>query len=104
MNFDATAKRLNSADDGPPSCIKCGTTMCQQFDDRPINAIASMAIPNGKYICYRCGHIAPDPRLEEYNEKDAVDILEEIDRLRADLTARDAEIKALKERVRKLET
>jgi hypothetical protein len=28
--------------------------MCQQFDSRPVNALAEIAIPNGKYICYHC--------------------------------------------------
>lgn len=44
-----------------PRCPRCGFTMCEQFDDKPINAVASLAIPNGSYRCYHC---APSPRHE----------------------------------------
>jgi len=37
-----------------PKCPKCGFVMCQQFDDKKVNEHASVAIPNGSYICYRC--------------------------------------------------
>lgn len=37
-----------------PRCPKCGYVMCQQFDSRPVNAIADIATPNGEYICYHC--------------------------------------------------
>lgn len=48
---EATVRAQLSA---APKCGKCGYMMCQQFDSRPINAIADIATPNGKYICYHC--------------------------------------------------
>lgn len=30
--------------------------MCQQFDTKRVNEHAELAIPNGRYVCYRCGH------------------------------------------------
>lgn len=49
-NFpEATARPELSA---APKCGKCGYVMCQQFDSRPVNAIADVATPNGKDICY----------------------------------------------------
>ncbi len=35
-------------------CPKCGFVMCQQFDSKPITPLATLAIPNGKFICYHC--------------------------------------------------
>lgn len=40
-----------------PVCQSCGTVMCQQFDERRVNDIAVVAVPNGSFKCYRCGHV-----------------------------------------------
>jgi hypothetical protein len=37
-----------------PRCATCGFLMCELFDEKPINAIASTATPNGKFWCYHC--------------------------------------------------
>lgn len=42
-----------------PRCPKCGYVMCQQFDSQSVNAVAELAIPNGKYICYHCEDAQP---------------------------------------------
>lgn len=48
-----------------PKCPKCGTTMCEQFDERPGKGCVYM-VPNGKYVCYACDKNRPDlaPKTE----------------------------------------
>lgn len=41
-----------------PKCPKCGFTMCQLFDERPLNDVATVAEPNGQYQCYHCTPVA----------------------------------------------
>jgi hypothetical protein len=46
-----------------PTCPRCGYVMCQRFDDKPITALATLAVPNGSYICYYCGRTSdPSPK------------------------------------------
>ena len=47
---EAAALRVNP----DPRCPRCGFTMCQLFDERPLTPLATAAIPNGKYQCYHC--------------------------------------------------
>jgi hypothetical protein len=47
-----------------PKCPKCGTVMVEGFDERPAGEVAGalsivVAIPNGSYRCFRCGHEQP---------------------------------------------
>lgn len=35
-------------------CPKCGFEMCEQFDEKPGPHGSTLAVPNGKYFCYRC--------------------------------------------------
>lgn len=44
-----------------PRCPKCGYVMCEQFDSRPVNALADIVTPNGTYICYRCTTLPAEP-------------------------------------------
>ncbi len=37
-------------------CPRCGTVMCQLFDDKEGPHGITLAVPNGKYKCYRCGY------------------------------------------------
>lgn len=51
----------NSEDTAPATslrCPKCGYVMCQQFNSRPVNALAEIATPNGQYVCYYCSDTA----------------------------------------------
>lgn len=58
-----------------PRCPTCGFTMCQQFDERPLTALASTATPNGNYRCYHCSGVgkpapvAPPEALRALVEK-----------------------------------
>lgn len=41
------------------TCPNCRIVMCEQFDQIKQNNGpfgSSLMVPNGKYICYRCGH------------------------------------------------
>jgi len=40
-----------------PVCQSCGTVMCQQFDERRVNDLSVVAMPNGSFKCYRCGRV-----------------------------------------------
>ena len=49
-----------------PKCPTCGYVMCQTFDDVPVTKLATLAVPNGRYICYHCTsaesrHVADSP-------------------------------------------
>lgn len=35
-------------------CSACGFVMCEQFNERRLNAVATLATPNGKFRCYHC--------------------------------------------------
>lgn len=48
-----------------PRCPKCGYVMCEQFDSRPVNALADIVTPNGTYICYRCTTLPAEPPPNE---------------------------------------
>jgi DNA-directed RNA polymerase subunit M/transcription elongation factor TFIIS len=37
-------------------CPKCGTVMCEKFDERSGPKGITLAIPNGKFSCMRCGY------------------------------------------------
>ena len=53
-----TTSSASKQDRPDPRCPKCGFTMCQLFDERPVTALCVEATPNGKYQCYHCTPLA----------------------------------------------
>lgn len=47
----------NARQNPDPRCPKCGFTLCEQFNDKPINEVATLATPNGNYRCYHCSGV-----------------------------------------------
>ena len=43
-----------------PKCPTCHYVMCEQFDEKRINAVATLVTPNGTYRCYHCQPITND--------------------------------------------
>lgn len=48
-----------TADYGVRTCPKCSRCMCEKFEDKPLNEMASFAIPTGEYHCYWCRYDGP---------------------------------------------
>jgi hypothetical protein len=45
---------------GEPKCPTCGYVMCQMFDYTRVNDVATLAEPNGWYVCYHCSRATDD--------------------------------------------
>ena len=53
--------------DDDRKCPKCGTVMCEKFDERPGPSGMVFCVPNGQFSCMRCGY---DPSASTTGESD----------------------------------